>query len=210
MAEATPGSTSEALPYPGSQAAHRPFDLAQCPPGGEATSFLLGASQECAGAGAPPLTPVSVRCASAKPAGCVRIRGRRRAAVGTAAAVAATSPNWGWGSGPYYTGTGGGANAANAYYVPPAASSGNAGWYITGSGMACPSGMWVTGGDGLPSARRHRRSHKGGGSKAASKPCDLPPAVRRACHLQKQKDRPMDRSFLNAISFFSSPIASFS
>ncbi len=82
-------------------------------------------------------------------------------AGGTAANVAATSPNWGWGGGPYYTGQGyvggprytatgytGGAWEANAYYAPSTAPS--SGWYITSNGMACTSGTWVTGANGLP------------------------------------------------------------
>ena len=106
-----------------------------------------------------PLTPVSV-------AGVARRQNRRAAygygygagvagaaAVGTAAAVAATSPNWGWGSGPYYTGTGydrgGPALGANAYYAAPTTSP-SSGWYITPNGMACTSGTWVTGANGLP------------------------------------------------------------
>jgi hypothetical protein len=104
-----------------------------------------------------PLTPVSV-------AGVARRQDRRAAygygygagvagaaAVGTAAAVAATSPGWGWGGGPYYTGTGytgGGAWGANAYYAAPVADA--SGWYITGGGMKCTSGTWVTGANGLP------------------------------------------------------------
>lgn len=101
-----------------------------------------------------PLTPVSV-------AGVARRQNRRAgygygygaglagaAAVGTAAAVAATSPNWGWGWGgsPYY---GSGALGASAYYAAPTAGPSD-GWYITPNGMACTSGMVITGGNGLP------------------------------------------------------------
>jgi hypothetical protein len=75
------------------------------------------------------------------------------AAAGTAAAVgAATSPGWGWGGGPSYTGTGyhagGEALGSNAYY--PASTTSPSGWYITPTGMACTSGTWVTGANGLP------------------------------------------------------------
>jgi hypothetical protein len=55
----------------------------------------------------------------------------------------------GWGGGPYYTGTGyaGGAWGTQASYAGPA---GEGGWHLAGGVMGCPSGMWVTGGNGLP------------------------------------------------------------
>ena len=104
-----------------------------------------------------PLTPVSV-------AGVARRQNRRAAygyggygygvagaaAVGTAAAVAATLPYYTgagyYSGGPYY---GGGAWGAQASYPAPAAGP-STGWYITGGGLACTSGTWVTGGNGLP------------------------------------------------------------
>jgi hypothetical protein len=105
-----------------------------------------------------PLTPVSV-------AGVARRQNRRAAygygvgagvagaaAIGTAAAVAANSPNWGWGGSPYYSGGpyyGGGAWGAQAYYAAPTAGPSN-GWYTTPNGLACTSGTWLTGGNGLP------------------------------------------------------------
>jgi hypothetical protein len=57
----------------------------------------------------------------------------------------APSPRWGWGGGPNY---GGGVWNAQASYAAPAGSAG--GWYLTPSGMACTSGTWLIGGDGLP------------------------------------------------------------
>lgn len=119
-----------------------------------------------------PLTPMSAagvarrqnrRAAYGYGAGVVGAGVAGAAALGTAAAVAATSPNWGWGSGPYYGGagyvggpyytrtgyTGSEPLGANAYYAPSTASP-SAGWYITPNGMACTSGTWVTGANGLP------------------------------------------------------------
>jgi hypothetical protein len=57
----------------------------------------------------------------------------------------APAPRWGWGGGPGYRG---GVWNAQASYAAPAQSAG--GWYLTPSGMACTSGTWVIGGDGLP------------------------------------------------------------
>jgi hypothetical protein len=109
-----------------------------------------------------PLTPVSVagvarrqnrrayRYDAAGIAGPMAVNYAGIAAAGTAATVgAATSPGWGWGGGPSYTGTGyytGG--GANAYY--PASTTSPSGWHITDTGMACTSGTWVTGANGLP------------------------------------------------------------
>jgi len=95
-----------------------------------------------------PLTPVSV-------AGVAR-RQNRRAGYGYAAGGAGELPSEGSGGLNAYSagplvGTGystGGAWGANAYYAPSAASP--SGWYISSGGMACTSGMWVTGGNGLP------------------------------------------------------------
>jgi hypothetical protein len=55
----------------------------------------------------------------------------------------APSPRWGWGGG--YSG---GVWNAQASYAAPMQGAG--GWYLTPSGMACTSGTWVIGGDGLP------------------------------------------------------------
>jgi len=109
-----------------------------------------------------PLTPMSVagvarrqdrRAAYGYGAGVVGAGVAGAAALGTAAAVAATSPNWGWGRGPYYTGrgynAGGEALGSNAYY-PASTASPASGWYIAPTGMACTSGTWVTGANGLP------------------------------------------------------------
>jgi len=51
----------------------------------------------------------------------------------------------GYAGGPYYRS---GVWNAQASYAAPMGSAG--GWYLTPTGMACPSGAWVTGGDGLP------------------------------------------------------------
>jgi hypothetical protein len=59
----------------------------------------------------------------------------------------APSPRYtgaGYAGRPYY---GTGVWNAQASYAAP---MGSGGWYLTPSGMACPSGTWVTGGDGLP------------------------------------------------------------
>lgn len=122
-----------------------------------------------------PLTPMSVagvarrqnrRAAYGYGAGVVGAGVAGAAAIGTAAAVAATSPNWGWGGGSYSTvvdnygvtgvspdrggpSYGGGAMGANAYYAGSTATPGT-GWYITPGGMACTSGTWVTGANGMP------------------------------------------------------------
>jgi hypothetical protein len=115
-----------------------------------------------------PLTPVSV-------AGVARRQNRRAAygyggygygvagaaAVGTAAYYGnpnntgglvggddpgtAPSPRWGWGGRAGYSG---GVWNAQASYAAPMASAD--GWYLTPSGMACTSGTWIAGGDGLP------------------------------------------------------------
>jgi len=59
----------------------------------------------------------------------------------------APAARWGWGSG-YSSGVWNAqaSYAAPAYAAPVSAS----GWYLTPSGMACPSGAWIAGGDGLP------------------------------------------------------------
>jgi len=94
------------------------------------------------------------------------------AAVGTAAAVAsgyggryygnpndvgglvggddpgtAPSARWGWGGGGPYYGSGVW-NAQASYAAAPTASP--SGWYLAGGVMACPSGAWIAGGNGLP------------------------------------------------------------
>jgi hypothetical protein len=51
----------------------------------------------------------------------------------------------GYAGGPYYRS---GVWNAQASYAAPMGSA--SGWYLTPSGMACTSGTWVTGGDGLP------------------------------------------------------------
>jgi len=104
-----------------------------------------------------PLTPVSV-------AGVARRQNRRAAysgyygggqyaanpnnaggLVGGDDPGTAPSPRWGWGGGSGYSG---GVWNARASYAAPMQSAG--GWYLTPSGMACTSGTWVIGGDGLP------------------------------------------------------------
>ena len=69
----------------------------------------------------------------------------------------APSARWGWGGGPYYTGAayagrpyyGSGVwNAQASYAAAPTASP--SGWYLSPNGMACPSGTWIAGGNGLP------------------------------------------------------------
>ena len=90
-----------------------------------------------------PLTPVSV-------AGVARRQNRRAYRYGAAGMSGPMAVDYASISAAEGTTYAGAPYAANAYAAPPAAIPGSAGWYITGNGMACTSGMWVTGGDGFP------------------------------------------------------------
>jgi len=99
-----------------------------------------------------PLTPVSV-------AGVARRQNRRAAYAGYYGGQYAGNPNNVGGlvggddpgTAPRYAGGryyGSGVWNAQASYAAPMGSA--AGWYLTPSGMACTSGTWIAGGDGLP------------------------------------------------------------
>ena len=93
-----------------------------------------------------PLTPMSV-------AGVARRQDRRAYRYDAAGIAGPMAVNYagiaaaaGTGTGYYAGGEALGSNA----YDPASTASPGSGWYITPSGMACTSGTWVTGANGLP------------------------------------------------------------